>query len=160
MRAAKQIEFKIEKFGALSRLHPEVLVSMPGAEWADPMVRHLAAVFKAYVPVHEIALARWPKTWWDAFKERWFPNWAKAKWPPQWERFRAIQLMDFGPIPKGRGDTFRTVYLDQTAAFAITDEKGSLRPLRPVPLDVECPSCKMMFSLQKGLAWAEWAKEE
>jgi hypothetical protein len=24
---------------------------------------------------------RWPTTWWDAFKERWFPNWALRRWP-------------------------------------------------------------------------------
>lgn len=28
---------------------------------------------------HEI---RWPKTWWDAFKARWFTPWMLQRWPP------------------------------------------------------------------------------
>ena len=28
-----------------------------------------------------IAEYRWPATWRDAFKERWFPEWAKRRWP-------------------------------------------------------------------------------
>lgn len=24
---------------------------------------------------------RYPSTWWDAFKERWFPSWALGRWP-------------------------------------------------------------------------------
>jgi len=23
----------------------------------------------------------WPKNWWEHFKDRWFPKWAKKKWP-------------------------------------------------------------------------------
>lgn len=25
---------------------------------------------------------RYTKTWWDAFKARWFPRWALLRWPP------------------------------------------------------------------------------
>jgi hypothetical protein len=27
----------------------------------------------------------WPRTWWDAFKLRWFPKWAKDRWPAEYE---------------------------------------------------------------------------
>lgn len=29
----------------------------------------------------ESGYRKWPKTWWDAFKERWFPVWACKRWP-------------------------------------------------------------------------------
>ena len=32
--------------------------------------------------------AKWPKTWWDAFKDRWFPVWAKKRWPVEWSELR------------------------------------------------------------------------
>ena len=28
----------------------------------------------------------WPVTWWDHFKERWFPGWALARWPAKYDR--------------------------------------------------------------------------
>ena len=27
---------------------------------------------------------KWPADWWQAFKERWFPAWAKARWPVEY----------------------------------------------------------------------------
>ena len=36
----------------------------------------------AALPNREIYVdERWPETWWDAFKERWFPTWALKRWP-------------------------------------------------------------------------------
>jgi len=31
---------------------------------------------------------QWPADWWEAFKERWFPAWAKRRWPVRYERHR------------------------------------------------------------------------
>ena len=28
----------------------------------------------------------YPRDWWEAFKERWFPKWAKIKWPVQYRK--------------------------------------------------------------------------
>lgn len=40
----------------------------------------------AALPEKEFIIDKsWPKTWWDAFKERWFPTWAKLRWPIQYE---------------------------------------------------------------------------
>jgi hypothetical protein len=27
---------------------------------------------------------QWPANWWEAFKERWMPKWAKDRWPIQY----------------------------------------------------------------------------
>ena len=32
--------------------------------------------------------AEYPADWWQAFKERWFPAWAKKRWPVEWVRVR------------------------------------------------------------------------
>lgn len=34
-------------------------------------------------------IIRYPKNWIEAFKERWFPYWAKRKWPVQYTEWRA-----------------------------------------------------------------------
>ena len=34
-----------------------------------------------------------PKTWWDAFKDRWFPRWAKERWPVEIEIHRKGQRL-------------------------------------------------------------------
>lgn len=33
-------------------------------------------------PVHHEEV-RFPADWWQAFKKRWFPKWAKRRWPPK-----------------------------------------------------------------------------
>lgn len=33
------------------------------------------------VAQRQLAYCRYPATWWDAVKERWFPAWAKRRWP-------------------------------------------------------------------------------
>jgi len=33
---------------------------------------------------------RWPATWWDAVKERWYPKWALKRWPVKYKSFTFI----------------------------------------------------------------------
>jgi len=40
---------------------------------------------------------RWPATWWDAIKDRWFPGWAKHRWPVKWE-IVDINEHIYGPV--------------------------------------------------------------
>lgn len=53
---------------------------------AEIMTDMILAVFRAYVWAEDLKKyeIRYPATWWDAFKERWFPYWAKIRWPIQW----------------------------------------------------------------------------
>lgn len=34
---------------------------------------------------HRELAARFPATWWDAFKLRWFPRWAELRWPSNYK---------------------------------------------------------------------------
>ena len=40
----------------------------------------MPGVVNERVIVHE----QWPKDWWQAFKERWFPSWLKRHFPVEW----------------------------------------------------------------------------
>lgn len=46
---------------------------------------HVAIKLKSHVLGQErdckSVSVSYPSTWWDAFKERWFPLWAKRRWP-------------------------------------------------------------------------------
>lgn len=39
---------------------------------------------------HGLQEIRYPATWWDAVKLRWFPAWALKRWPARWVEYRAI----------------------------------------------------------------------
>jgi len=45
----------------------------------------------------KLADVAWPATWWDAFKERWYPAWAKKKWPVRYNRIHVDELVGISP---------------------------------------------------------------
>ena len=50
---------------------------------------------KERVTVHET----WPSDWWQAFKERWFPQWALRRWPVKHERIDIDQPIYLAVCP-------------------------------------------------------------
>ena len=56
------------------------------AEWCYDLDA-MAVRLKRYVLSERLAdeTVSWPATWWDAFKDRWFPHWALRRWPVQWK---------------------------------------------------------------------------
>lgn len=59
------------------------------SSWIEPIADALIVELEAYIAgIGEeriIVQRHWPKTWWDAFKQRWFPQWAINRWPVQFE---------------------------------------------------------------------------
>jgi len=53
-------------------------------------------VYGKQVQRHEY---QWPADWWQAFKERWFPTWARQRWPIRYEK-RVIDVMEIYPTFK------------------------------------------------------------
>jgi len=49
--------------------------------------------------------ASWPADWWQALKDRWFPIWAKRRWPVRWRSrsFRAVMFFPQITIPEPFG---------------------------------------------------------
>jgi len=66
-------------------IDPKVEI-MSQVEWAADTIgiRVVQEVFGREVQRQE---CEWPRDWWQAFKERWYPAWAKRRWPVEYERF-------------------------------------------------------------------------
>ena len=74
------------------------------------------------MPKERITVNRsWPKTWWDAVKDRWYPEWAKTRWPVEYERINIDQQIYGGVCPHLQSDPTRThvTYLAGTVDNAI-----------------------------------------
>ena len=52
---------------------------------ANKLVARLSAFVYGLEVDRIVVNKQWPATWWDAVKERWFPNWAKQRWPVRWD---------------------------------------------------------------------------
>jgi hypothetical protein len=57
---------------------PKVEVSAHFDMYGDIALRVIQTV---YGRTMEEVSAEWPYDWWQAFKQRWFPAWAKKRWP-------------------------------------------------------------------------------
>jgi len=71
---ASQRRFSNAFLGAGIYIDPDVVADAWVAEvhayiWAEDMGRYEM---------------QYPADWWQAFKERWLPAWAKARWPVKW----------------------------------------------------------------------------
>ena len=40
----------------------------------------------------DIETRKYPSTWWDAFKDRWFPKFLKKRFPVNWEEFKLYNI--------------------------------------------------------------------
>ena len=40
----------------------------------------------------EIETKKYPATWWDAFKNRWYPKFLKTRFPVSWDHFRLYNI--------------------------------------------------------------------
>lgn len=54
---------------------------------------YMLAEHRDTVEVHEC----WPATWWDAFKDRWFPRWLRSRFPVEWRSVDVSQRI-YGPV--------------------------------------------------------------
>ena len=56
-----------------------------GVFWND-ILDGLVVKLTARITSQELdcIMVEYPMNWWEAFKERWFPAWVKARWPVTW----------------------------------------------------------------------------
>lgn len=105
------VELKYEEF---KYEFEKLVAAMPMSDcfWRDAAVPAMQIAKMAHLPFVQAIITweaakrrlveyRWPATWRDAFKERWFPEWAKRRWPIRWER---ITLDELAAIRRGPGD--------------------------------------------------------
>lgn len=93
----------LERFELFVEVHlkPE----LEGVEWkldtqrtmfGEMAYRIRASILSSRPEVHTVTH---PETWWDAFKERWFPAWARERWPVRYQEHRLETRMLFPEMP-------------------------------------------------------------
>ena len=70
--------------------------------------------FSRYFPAKTLGRFRWPKNWWEAFRERWFPAWLIRRRPIHYTTIDIQQLIDMAIPPQTRYQYLYTVQQDKT----------------------------------------------
>lgn len=97
------LQYMTEELAEQFAIPPELDVSLHASPWADEMVWRI--VQKVYGRTMQTVEAKYPADWWQAFKERWYPVWAKKLWPVLLTRVRLdakelypkLSAPDYGP---------------------------------------------------------------
>lgn len=105
----KELRLKIEKITARSRVNLAnlELVRQPD-EYMEVLI--IDAVRRVcFLPSKPVV--SFPTTWWDAFKVRWFPDWAMKRWPAEITYLEARTYFPDLEIPRS-GDRLSIHYFD------------------------------------------------
>lgn len=88
----QRLEEKHVQFGE----PPEVRISLDAAGFmADEIAVQL--VQKVWGREIQRRKCKWPADWWQAFKERWYPDWAIDRWPIRYEEY-VITARELAPL--------------------------------------------------------------
>lgn len=82
----KEIHFQFEQV-ANQRIIPADNTVYKFDVLRDHMLPNLVLSLQRFVAKIGLDEISHPSTWWDAFKERWFPEWAKKRWPVQYKTY-------------------------------------------------------------------------
>lgn len=75
-RAKKQFKMTVELFDKIQTVEDLILAEIE---------QRKRLAFEAPVVPKVVCSVKWPKTWWQHFKQDCFPAWAKERWPVQLE---------------------------------------------------------------------------
>lgn len=90
----KQVTFSVERYRAQAVIREECIGDLPHI--LITLERKIAAN-----PTGEESI-KYPATWWDAFKIRFFPRWARKRWPSRLTVQNAAWLFPDLNIPQER----------------------------------------------------------
>lgn len=79
--------FSDERIAAIPIVDQQNMFYYDGVQAARIMIRMLRKSL-------DIIRIEYPATWWDAVKDRWYPAWAKKRWPVNY----TIHKLDIGAI--------------------------------------------------------------
>lgn len=88
----KRIELEALRFGARRWIDPRLIDASNLRFHVEEEGRRLLLELTAHIASERLEEISYPSDWWQAFKERWFPKWAKAKWPVETTRYEARAL--------------------------------------------------------------------
>lgn len=102
-------------------------------------------VFRFVSYLYARTVETWPATWWDAFKDRWFPAWAKRRWPV--ERTTLKQLVPTLDAPPGHSPLY--------VAFGGSGDQRLFphgeRPAKMQPYDLKVPVEDIRWCLDQAM---------
>lgn len=113
----------------LDRVHLDVQKTVLGRE-GEALAMTLDAYIHGMAKESVIVKREWPETWWDAFKDRWFPACALRRWPAKMDGVD-INVKRFAVCPhldspeRGSKAGFPPKHL-QWLTYASTDHKESV----------------------------------
>lgn len=58
----------------------------------DERIRSWVLTMIREIPAQEVGSYKYPKTWWDAFKDHWFPRWLLLRYPATYEIIDVVHL--------------------------------------------------------------------
>ena len=98
-RAVKQKTLEIMSFGVTCMVCKELHYAEPGfmqmlkgyveSDWPNQAIRIAA---KWYCPAEMKREIKWPANWIEAIKERFAPEWLKARWPVEYRVVRVYEM--------------------------------------------------------------------
>jgi len=97
----KETNYKFDKLLMVARLEEDFWkLSEAPAITAEMTWDGLCSLLMRWSTARRFLLTyRWPTTWRDAFKDRWFPGWLKTRWPVQYTK---ISLTEVAAIEKSQ----------------------------------------------------------
>ena len=99
-----ELRLHFEKFMVRSMVTEDLLQhsAIPSSQIVEGMVgRELIFELTRFMAFRDSRSFSHPTTWWDAFKERWFPTWALARWPAEYSHHVAREYFVDVPKPEG-----------------------------------------------------------
>jgi hypothetical protein len=127
----RTLEFSRLGFATNYELADVVLARGELSTFRDEMRAITIARFISFLYARTVE--RWPATWWDAFKERWFPAWAKKRWPVEWTTLK--QLVPTLEAPTGH----QTLYVAVGGAYDQRLYPHGEQPVRIQPYNLQVP---------------------
>ena len=91
-----------------SALKPEFLLEKTMLS----MYRHWELMFRKHIPVVELANEKYPANWWEAFRERWLPEWWLKRHPIEYRHITVDRALNMA-FPKHYGDRFTLTVNDE-----------------------------------------------
>lgn len=94
-------EYIASKTTLYDAFKPEIMIK----EICESQFEYWRLIFRKHIPVIELAKEEYPKDWWQAFRNRWFPNWWLKKHPVEYRKISLDMAVNCA-IPKNYGTRF------------------------------------------------------
>lgn len=93
----QELKFQIQKIASRSMINP---LNITLTKHKDPYTDHIILeCVRRVCYIESTESISYPADWWEALKARWFPSWAKRKWPIRYVKRTAMAMFPNLEIP-------------------------------------------------------------